>query len=140
MASATPAAGAMTMPSMVIWFARAIPYASTPPLNAPLRPSFFSSASTHAGGLGGSAAAAGFSSGVLDALSAERSGELRRGAVAHVMHVHHMRCFVRQMIMDGGDLETRGLQVVHHRIHFVFEQNQIAHYHGAVVRAGESGP
>jgi hypothetical protein len=73
MASPTPAAGGIVIPAIVMASLRGTPNYSTLPLNVPLRLTASSTVFTHAGGAGSSAAATGFSTGVLETTRAARS-------------------------------------------------------------------
>ena len=72
--------------------------------------------------------------------SVERLRQLNGLSVSHVMHVDDTRGFIQNMIVDGGDVESRSAQLLHDRREFVLQENQVAHDHGFVVVPSERRP
>ena len=56
------------------------------------------------------------------------------------MHVHHMRRFLREMIVHRRNLETGAPQFVQHRSNLALQQHQIAHHHGVFLVSEKRGP
>ena len=52
--------------------------------------------------------------------------------MAFVVHVHHVRGHLVQVVVDGGDLEPAAQEAGHHRGHFLVEEHEVAHDHGAI--------
>ena len=50
-----------------------------------------------------------------------------------VVHVHHVRRHVVQVVVQGGDFEALVKQVLHHGVDFFVQQHQVAHDHRAVI-------
>src|SRR5712691_10889336 len=70
---------------------------------------------------------------------AERRREFDRLAVARVVHVHHVRRHVVQMVVDGGDLEPPSEQAGHHGRHLLIEEHEVAHHHRLIPHRLECG-
>ena len=49
-----------------------------------------------------------------------------------VVHVHHVRRHVIEVVVDGSDLEPPAEEAGHHGLHFLIEQDEIAHDHRLV--------
>ena len=60
--------------------------------------------------------------------------------MSHVMHVDDTWGFIQNMIVDGGDVESRGAQLLHDWREFVLQENQVAHDHCVVVASSERRP
>src|SRR5258705_6155392 len=57
-----------------------------------------------------------------------------------VMHVDDTWHLVQNVIVDGGDVKSRGAQLLHDRREFVLQENQVAHDHRVIVIPGERCP
>src|SRR6267378_8255331 len=60
--------------------------------------------------------------------------------MSHVMHVKHPRRLIQNMIVESGDVDSCGAQLLHHGRDFVLQQNQVPHDHGVVVTSSERRP
>src|SRR5437867_11824469 len=70
----------------------------------------------------------------------ERFRQLNGLSVPHVMHVDDTWGFIQDMIVNGGDVESRSTQLFHDWREFVLQENQVAHDHSVVVVPGERRP
>src|SRR5256885_13585835 len=60
--------------------------------------------------------------------------------MTHVMHVHHARLFVENVIVDSRDLDAVVFQLGEHRVDLAFKQHEVTHHHCVIARSLESHP
>src|SRR5262249_13384488 len=70
---------------------------------------------------------------------AKRAGHLHRITVTAVVHVHHVRRNLVEVIVNSRHFKATGKKAGHHRSDFLIEQHQVAHEHRAVTRLLEGG-
>jgi hypothetical protein len=70
---------------------------------------------------------------------AQATGQLRRLAVAGVVHVHHVGRHLVQMIVEGGHRQAPGEEPGHHGRDLLVTQHEVAHHHGLVAHGLEGG-
>src|SRR5439155_234425 len=59
----------------------------------------------------------------------ERRGEPHRRAAPRDVHVQYARCFMQQVVVQGGLRDPAFLELAQHRCDFALEQHQIPHHH-----------
>ena len=61
-------------------------------------------------------------------------------AVAHHVHVHGRGLGAQQVIMERGDIDAAFFELLHHGVHLVLQQDEIAHHHRCIVDRLEGQP
>ena len=87
---------------------------------------------SRAGGDGGSGTRAAQGRAAGRQRLAQSLRHLDRVPMPLVVHVHHVRRHVIEVVVDGSDLEPPAEEAGHHGLHFLIEQDEIAHDHRLV--------
>ena len=64
----------------------------------------------------------------------KRLRQLQGVAVSFVVHVHHVRRYLVEVVVQAGDLKAVVEQSRHHGGNFFVKQHQVAHDHRVVVQ------
>ena len=70
----------------------------------------------------------------------QRGRELDRIPLAGDVHVHRRRFGAQEMVMKRGDLDPVVEELLHHRVHLLAGEHEVAHDHGVVMHRLEGEP